>query len=155
MPDMQQNAIEINTVVTCIEQRIKAGSNFTGEAPSLSGNVFAPFAATEDGIFRWKQADDPTKTEGDKGGLFEWSQAFPVALEYILADFGASVTWTLYVVTRTGDTIQIATNTGRYLLRIEYERFYLFRGDKLKLVTTGGAAAMMARIGLSLDSGIT
>ena len=154
--EFQKTSVEIQATATCIEQRIKAGSQFTGEAPSLAGAAFAPYFDTEDCVARYKQATDPTKIEGDKGGLFTWDAAYPACVEGIMADFGGAVTWTVSVVTRTGDVIQVATgSSSRYIMRTEYERFYMFRGDKLKIVTSGGTLAMVARVILSLDSGIT
>jgi hypothetical protein len=154
--EFKKDAVEIQTVATCLEQRIKAGSQFTGEAPSLAGAAFAPYFDTEDCVARYKQANDSSKIEGDKGGLFEWQQTFPVCVEGIAANFGSAVTWTVSVVTRTGDVIQVATgSSSQYIMRTEYERIYLFRGDKLKIVTSGGTLAMVARIVLRLDSGLT
>jgi hypothetical protein len=159
MPDVIQSTVEINTFATCFEQRIAAGSQFDGNAPADATHLFQKYVNTDDGIVRYKYKpdDDPAHDviKGTHGGLFEWTSQMPVALEEIIADFGGNVTWTLYLLTTTGDTIQLLTGTGRYILRTEYERFYLFRGEKLKLVTKDATADMFVRLTLSLDSGIT
>lgn len=150
-----QSIPEPNTAAIFIEQRIKAGSQFTGEAPSLSGGAFVPWVDEYDQVFRYAKSSDATVKEGDKGGLFEFECAAPVSLEEVLADFGGSVTWTLSVVPRSGPAIVIETaSSSRYLVRTEYQRLHLVRGDKIKIVTSGGSAAMWARIALTLNQGM-
>jgi hypothetical protein len=152
--EIPQKVVEAGTIVTALEQRIKSGENFTGEAPSLAGEVFSPFFDSSDNVARFKQTSDPTKDKGDKGGLFEWTAIGPTSVEYIIANFGGSVSWVMSIVTRTGDQVDFASGSCQYVLRREYDRFYMFPGDKIKIVTTGGAAAMVVRVGVTLSTGI-
>lgn len=155
MAEFLQSGVVAETICTAIEQRIKANSQFTGEVPSLAGAAFGPFCDTASNIVRYKQLTDQTKVAGDKGGLFTWTAASPVVLDYLLADFGNATTFTFSVVTRTGDIIKFLTGSAptRYVHFNEYDRFYLFAGDTVKVTTTGATAAMMVRIGVTLAHG--
>jgi len=151
---LQRDPVEIENIVRFFEQHIAAGSQFDGAAPALGATVFVPYADNYDQILRYGSPTVPATKEGDRGGLFIFETAGPASLEYILANFGSpGVTWTLSVVTRDGHTAVVATSTGQYILRIEYDKFHLARGDTLKLVTSGATLAMWVRIGLTLAQG--
>lgn len=152
--DIKYTSIEIQNVVTAIEQRIAAGEDFTGAAPALGATTFIPWVDTIDNVFRYASPADHTIVQGDAGGLFQWIATKPVSVEFILADFGSvGVTYTMSILTATSDDVTIATATGQYLIRKEVDRFYLFPGDKLKFVTSGGTNAMVLRIGVTLATG--
>jgi hypothetical protein len=151
---IKKDKIEAGTVVQCIEQRMAAGNDFSGEDPSLSSAAFVPYFDTIDNVARWGSDATTPVYEGDKGGLFAWDMIGPSSVEYIAANFGGSVDWTLSIVLRTGEEVVFATGTGQYILRREYDRFYMFPGDKIKVVTSSGAAAMVVRVGVTLSTGI-
>lgn len=147
--------VEVDAISKTVEQRISAGAQFDGAAPSLSTEPvgerdFVPFYDTEDGVFRMKNPG-PTTTpgtlaEGDHGGLWIFPHEQPVWVLQFLADLGTSQAWTLQVVLKDGSTVTVATATGRYIaLFFATARFILNPHEKLKLVTTTATAAMWAR----------
>ena len=149
-----QSIPEANTATSFIEQRIAAGSQFDGNAPALAAIKFVPWVEDYDQVFRYALPTNSATKEGDHGGLFEFECAAPVSLECVYADLGASIAWTLAIVTRDGHIVVIDGNTSRYIVRTEYQRFHMARGDKVRIITSGGAAAMWARIGISLNQGM-
>ena len=150
-----QSIPEPQTAALFIEQRIAAGNQFDGNAPSLGGVPFVPWVDAYDQVFRYALPTVAATKEGDKGGLFEFECAAPVSLEEVLADFGSAVAWTLAIVTRSGAVVVIdSASSSRYLVRTEYQRLHLARGDKVRIVTTGATAAMWARIALTLNQGM-
>jgi len=149
---IKQTEIEVGTIVRIIEQQIAAGEDFTGDAPALGVEPFTPYLNDADGRIVMAQHDNSAVVEGDAGGLFEVTADGPYALEYVMADFGSSIAWTLAIATDAGDCV-IDSGTSRYLTRVEHDRLYLLPSDKVKITTTAGTAAMWARVGLTLAQG--
>ena len=153
--------IEIDAITKTIEQRIKAGAQFDGTAPSLSTlgageRDFVPFWDAEDGVYRWKNPGPLTApgsvAEGDHGGLWDMGHEQPVWMMQFLADLGTSQAWTLQIVLKDGSTVTVATATGRYIaLFFGTARLTINAHEKLKLVTTTASAAMWARAYMRLE----
>jgi hypothetical protein len=165
MADIRQADVLAQTIPTTVEQKMLAGTTpFNGAAPALStepvgARTFVPFVSTVDGIARMKNpggvlgASDPgTLDAGDAGGLFEFANKQPIQVERIMADFGASVAYTLTLVTSAGDLV-LSTGTVRYLVLLTANTNVLPMlnpGEKLKLVAAG-TAAQWARVVVSLE----
>lgn len=164
MSDIRQNTVEPEVIPLTVEQKMAASSPFNGAIPSLStepagARDFVPFVSTVDGIFRMKNpggvlgaADPGTITAGDAGGLFIFNHKQPVKVERILADFGASVAYSLSLITTAG-TIPIDSGTIRYLVILTENLNklpMLNPGDQLQIIAAG-TAAQWARVSVSLE----
>jgi hypothetical protein len=136
MADVKQTSIIFENDVLCVEQKIAAGAKFNGEAPSLTAEVFVPYYDSDDGIIRMKQHDDPSKDAGDKGGLFEFAHEKPIVIEQVVANFGTSVTFNLYIVGTNGD-FQIESGAGaQFISRFGHDKaVILMPEEKVKVVT--------------------
>lgn len=160
--EIRQNTTEIDLITRAIEQRIVAGSDFDGTAPSLSTlpvgeQNFVPFYEQDDGLYRYKNPGPLTTpasvSEGDHGGLFTFATKKPIWLIQFLADFGSDIPYMLSIVlSKTNDIIPVFGLTGRYATQNFFQNAYMLHpGDRLHLVTTGGTGAMWARIYATLD----
>ena len=148
MADTQLSLITPEVGMLCVEQRIKAGEDFTGEAPELATKAFAPFFDDTDGVIRMKEDGTPANVEADKGGLFTITMDRPCVLAQVLGNLGGSIAWTLKIVTALGATkaVQIAGATGQHVALDWSDRVTIFPGDKIEFKTTSGAAAMWLRV---------
>jgi hypothetical protein len=150
----KQNTVEACTAATFIEHQIAANEDFTGTAPALATVAFVKYTNDIDQVVFYADPTDDTIVQGDEGGLFTWEMAAPSSLECFYADLGSSIAWELFLVTRDGHTVKFDGATGRYIIRTEYQRFHMARGDSIRLTTTGGTAAMWARAGFTLNQGM-
>lgn len=130
MADLQQLNVEITNITRAVEQKFTANVAITGVAPSLASEAFTPYMAEADGILRYKQHDDTTKDEADVGGLFTFVYKQPAVLEQVLMDLGASVAWTVNIVTSAGSW-QVDAGTGRYVVLTP--RSLLMPGETIKI----------------------
>jgi hypothetical protein len=156
-----QLPIDFDLLTKTIEQRIALGSQFDGAIPSLSSLAvgqrdFVSFYDPADGVFRMKNPGPLTTpgsvSQGDHGGLFTFTHKKGIWLSQFFADLGSSIAWTLALVTSTGDEIQITGATSRYVVLHFFQYATLINpGEKLKFVTSGATAAMVARAYLSLE----
>ncbi|MBU1891239.1 hypothetical protein KJ782_07215 [Patescibacteria group bacterium] len=156
MAYIRQSKVEVQQTLTTLEQAIGAGGALNGAAPALStepagARDFVPFHSTVDGVIRMMNSGDAvgatpegTINEGDTGGLFDFEHARPVVIKQLMADFGASVAYTISVVTTLG-TFSIATGTAQYvLLCYNVDKLpILERGDKIKVVSAGTLAQIV------------
>ena len=115
MAERIQEEIQIQVIVEAVEQKFAANVAITGIAPALAPNPFTPYYNTADGILRYKQADDVTKDEADEGGLFTLANMQPGILEWLMMDLGASVAYTVAIVTSAGEW-QVDAGTAQYVI---------------------------------------
>jgi hypothetical protein len=85
-----------------------------------------------------------------KGGLFDFEQSEPIVVHNVMADFGGSVTYSLYVVNLdangaviAGESLLITSGTAATLSYVS--RLTLGVKQAVQLITTGASAAMKAR----------
>lgn len=154
MPELLATQYIIQNTSFGVVQRIAQGSNFTGELPGTVTADFVPVFDSTTGVIHYKDAVGGTGVEGTRGGLYSFGQDTPVEISQILADFGASVTWTVSILTADDYAIPVATNTGRYISQLPPQRLLLQPGDRLKVVTTGGAAAMWLRVSIRTEQAV-
>ena len=149
MTEFIQSEVQIEVVSETLEQKFAANVAITGVAPSLAGSSFTTWYDSADGIMRYKQADDVTKDEADLGGLFSLSHDQPGILEQVLMDLGASVAYTVSVVTTAG-TWQVAAGTGQYVVLLP--RIILNPGEDIKITAATPGAGKKAWIRVYLRS---
>jgi hypothetical protein len=137
MADIQQTTMEIPVITTALEQKFAANIEITGIAPELSTEPFTPYYNSDDGIIRYKQHDDTVKVEADKGGLFTFHHTQPGVLEWVLMDLGASVAYTVNIVTSAG-TWQVAADTAQYVF--VNPRAPLMPGETIKITAAAPGA---------------
>ena len=144
MAENKQEKITVDTALRAYEHRIALGSKFDGQAQSLSGEPFAPYASEVDGVVGMKQHDTPANDEGDTGGLFEFEHDKPIIIEQILGNLGASMNWTLDLQTTLGD-LRIDAAAGTQLVtRVGHDQqFKMVPGEKLKFISTANAAGWL------------
>lgn len=140
---IKQTNIDPDLLTIAIEQKIAAGSTYDGALPADAIENFVPFYDDASGIWRMGKPDEST-FEGTKGGLFVTAHNQPMILEQVFADLGASLAYTISIVTNAGE-IPIATGTSRYIA-IGNVRWRFQQSEKVKLVVAAGAAAMWARM---------
>jgi hypothetical protein len=149
MSDILQSSIPVEVVTRSLEQKFANNIAKTGIAPELGANPFAPFYETDDGITRYKQADNPTIVEADDGGLFTLGHDQPAVLEWVLMDLGASVAYTVSIVTSAGDWT-VDTGTARYV--VVKPTAPLMPGENVKVVAAApGAVKSWIRIYVRSD----
>ena len=137
-----------------IVQRIASGEDFTGTAAGLSTADFVPVFDRETGIIHYKDTVDGVVLEGDRGGLFTFGHQTPIEITQVLADFGASIAWALSIVTADGFTIPVEGDTARYVHYTPPSRLLLHPGDRLKVTTAAGSAAMWLRISVRNEQAV-
>jgi hypothetical protein len=140
---IKQAKIEPDLLHTVVEQKIAAGSTYDGALPADAIENFTPFYDDATGIWRMGKPDGST-FEGIHGGLFVTAHTQPMILDQVLADFGTSLAYTLFIVTSAGE-IRLLTGTTRYLV-VGNVRWRYQQSEKLKLVVAAGTAAMWARM---------
>jgi hypothetical protein len=149
MSDILQTSIKIEVITKALEQKFASNIAKTGIAPELGANAFAPFYTTEDGITRYKQATNPSVVEADDGGLFTLGHDQPAMLEWVLADLGASVAYTVSIVTSAGDW-EVDSGTARYVFI--HPSAPIMPGENVKVVAaTPGAIKSWIRIYVRSD----
>jgi hypothetical protein len=153
MAYIKQNTVEIGTITLGIVQEIAAGNEFDGTAPALVADTFVTYVDQDTGVYHYASPSSSAVVKGDAGGLFSFTQAGPGSIEGIMCDFGDTVTWSLSIMDSYSHEVVIANGSSRYLIRREYDRIYFFPGDSIKLVTTGAAEDMWARLAVTLAQG--
>jgi hypothetical protein len=117
--------------IRTIEQKITAGSQFTGAAPAGAA------------VLNNDMERHPT---GVVGGLFNFATTKPVRVEQFSIKFGGQASWTLNLVDVDAvETLLLSGTTEASLVNTSL-RPWLLEGQKLKLVTVGATTAMVARI---------
>lgn len=112
-----------------IIQRITAGSQFDGQAPSTT-------PAEADNIRSF-----PTDTQG---GLFEFDGDYHTEVRQVQIDFGGQSSWVLSMTDGSEDfVIETGTNETSWYAQ---DVATIPEGWKLKLVTTGANQAMKAMV---------
>ncbi len=150
MADYKQTEIDIPVLTLALEQKMGDNIATTGVAPELGGEAFVPYMGDADGIFRYKQHDTPANDEGDKGGLFTLAHKQPAVLEWVMMDLGASVAYTVNIVTSAG-TWEVNSGTDRYVILTP--RAPIMPGENVKITATapGGGNKAWMRIYLRSD----
>ena len=150
MADLKQTSIEIEQITTAIEQKFGDNIATTGVAPKLSSEDFDPYTSEADGIIRYKQHDTPANDEADVGGLFTLNHEQPAVLEQVLMDLGASVAWTVSIVTSAG-AWQVDAGTGQYVVLTP--RSVIMPGENIKITSgaPGGGNKAWMRIYVRSD----
>lgn len=137
MADLEQTSIDIEVIVKALEQKFGANIAVTGIAPALSGNAFTPHYGEADGILRYKESGTPANDEADVGGLFTLAHKQPGVLEWVMLDLGASVAYTVHIVTSAGDW-EVASGTGQYVILTP--RAPLMPGENIKVTAAAPGA---------------
>ena len=149
MADVKQNEVDIPVIVKAIEQKFASGVAITGVAPELATEPFSPYADTDDGIIRFKQHDDPTKDEADKGGLFELNHQQPGVLEWVMMDLSSLEDWTVKIVTSAGEW-EVGSGTGERYVVIS-PKAPIMPGENVKITSTTTTAKAWMRIYVRSD----
>jgi len=127
--------IGVGTAPVGIQHLITAGSQLTGARPTTTpviGNGMNKF---------------PTDTVG---GLFDFEQSEPIVVHNVMADFGGSVTYSIYIVNLdanggviSGESLLVTSGTAATLSYVS--RLTLGHKQAVQLITSGASAAMKAR----------
>ena len=149
MADILQSEVYIPNIVQAIEQKFATGIAITGVAPELATKAFAPYAGEADGIIRYKQADDVSKDEADKGGLFTFNHLQPGVLEWVLMDLSSLEDWTVSIVTSAG-VWQVAAGTGERYVIIQ-PKAPIMPGESVKITSTTTTGKAWMRIYVRSD----
>jgi hypothetical protein len=125
----------VGTSPAGIQQLITAGSQFNGARSTST-------LSTGNGMNKYA-----TDT---KGGLFDFEQTEPIVVHNVMADFGGSVTYSVYIVNLdaggaviSGESLLLTTGTAATLSYVS--RLTLGVKQAVQLVTSGASAAMLAR----------
>jgi hypothetical protein len=137
MADIEQTSIDIEVITKAIEQKMGTNIAMTGINPELAGNPFGPHYGTDDGITRYKEIDTPANDEADDGGLFTLTTKQPGILEWIMMDLGASVAYTVAIVTSAGDW-QVAAGTAQFVILTP--RAPIMPGENVKITAAAPGA---------------
>lgn len=132
----------IRGMSTGIEQRITAGNDFDGLAPTTT--------PAYDGAKRLEQW--PTDTQG---GLIDFEQTEVVVVTGIDIKFGGQTSWTLSRVfaDATEAGWLFGTNESVLVVGGEDTHIRLLPGMKLKLVSAGASSAMTVWVYVRSESG--
>jgi hypothetical protein len=130
MADLEQTDVDIEVITKALEQKFGDNIAATGVAPSLSGEAFTPHHSEADGILRYKEPAVPANDEADLGGLFTFAHLQPALLEWVMMDLGASVAYTVSIVTSAGDW-QVASGTSQFVILTP--RAPLMPGENIKV----------------------
>lgn len=149
MADHKQTEIDIENLVKAIELKMGVNLAMTGVAPSLAAEAFEPYFSDDDGITRYKQHDVPANDEADLGGLFTLNHRQPGILEWVMMDLGASVDWTVAIVTSAGEW-QVDAGTGQYI--VLSPKAPLMPGDNVKVTAVAPGALKQSWVRVYLRS---
>lgn len=120
--------------IRTIEQRISAGNQFDGTAPS------------GDAVLGTDLEQYP---EEAAGGLFDFGLDNPAEIHHIELKLGGQTSWSLSKRDKDGvDVILWAGTTETAFVTLAEDRMPILEDQKLVLVTTGATAAMKARISI-------
>jgi hypothetical protein len=149
MADIEQTAVNVEMITKALEQKFAANIAKTGVAPSLAAAPFTPHHGENDGVLRYKESGTPTNDEADLGGLFTLAHTQPAILEWVMMDLGASVAYTVSIVTTAGDW-EVASGTDRYV--VVKPTAPLMPGESVKVVAAApGAVKSWIRIYVRSD----
>jgi hypothetical protein len=149
MSDTLMSEIDIDQLVQAIEQKFATGATGNGIAPELAGSPFAPYAATEDGVIRYKKDDNPAVDEADDGGLFTLAHKQPGVLEWVMMDLSSLEDWAVKIVTSAGEW-EVGSGTGeRYV--ILSPRAPIMPGENVKVTFTTATGKPWVRIYVRSD----
>lgn len=137
MADLAQTDVDIEVITKALEQKFGDNIAATGVAPSLAAQPFSPHHSEADGILRYKETDTPANDEADLGGLFTFAHKQPALLEWVMMDLGASVAYTVNIVTSAGDW-QVAAGTSQYVILTP--RAPLMPGENVKITAAAPGA---------------
>lgn len=120
--------------VAIIQQRITAGNDFNGAAPTTDPE------SSQD-IKRY-----PTDTVG---GLFDFGITGPHWIANIEILFGGQTSWTIHKKDTDGDEILLWQGTDEAnFVTCCCDKMQIYEGEQILLRTTGASTAMKARIAL-------
>lgn len=154
MPYIREDVIEFGTMPMVIEQKIKAGEDFTGTIPTLSTEPvgerdFVPFYEESTGIFKMGNPGpttaEATLFEGDAGGLFTFQHKRPIIIDHIMANFGTAIAHAFNLVTANGSFPLLAATAITAWFKPS-DKLIIFPGESIKITTTSATAAMWARV---------
>jgi len=117
--------------IRTIEQKITAGSQFTGAAPTTT------MARAYD-MERY-----PTDTVG---GLVDFANPNPIQIKQIFIKFGGQASWTLKLIDVDNVKTTLLSGTNETYLANLTLGLILFQGQKLELVTVAATTAMVVRV---------
>lgn len=149
MADYKQIEVDIPVLTLALEQKFGDNVAATGVAPSLGGEPFSPYMSDADGIYRYKQHDNPANDEADLGGLFTLHHRQPGVLEWIMMDLGASVAYTVAIITSAGEW-QVAAGTAQYV--VLDTRAPIMPGENIKITFAAPGASKKAWVRVYLRS---
>lgn len=149
MADHKQAEVDIAVLTLALELKMAANLAMTGVVPSLSAEAFEPYFSDVDGVLRYKQHDTPANDEADLGGLFTFAHKQPGLLEWVMMDLGASVAYTVAIVTSAGEW-QVAAGTSQYVILTP--RAPLMPGETIKVTAAAPGAGNKAWVRLYLRS---
>jgi len=121
-----------NPFPTTIQQKIIAGSQFTGELPNMDDAAFDPAS----GIYKIP--------EDTKGGLFIFGQTAPLEILTIKAMLSGAGTWNIYF-SNGEDDIPWESGTNEIFF-VSTDKVVLDRGENIKIVSTGATLGMLFKI---------
>jgi len=113
--DIEQTTVDVENITKALEQKFAANTAIAGVVPTLAAAPFTPHYTTLDGVLRYKESGTPANDEADAGGLFTLAHTQPSILEWVMLDLGASVAYTIAIVTSAGDW-EVAAGTGQYVV---------------------------------------
>jgi hypothetical protein len=149
MADIEQTTVNVEMITKTLEQKFAANIAKTGVAPSLAAAPFTPHHSEDDGILRYKESGTPANDEADAGGLFTLDHQQPAVLEWVMMDLGASVAYTISIVTTAG-AWEVASGTDRYV--VVKPTAPLMPGEAVKIVAAApGAVKSWVRVYVRLD----
>jgi len=114
-----------------IEQKITAGSQFTGAAPA--GTVT-------------RELDMERYPTGTVGGLIDFANPNPIQVKQIFIKLGGQSSWTLQMVDTDAVATTVLSGTTETFVANTTLNLILLQGQKLKLVTVAATTAMVARV---------
>jgi hypothetical protein len=136
-------SLQVGTVPVGIQQLITAASQFNGARSTST-------LTTGNGMNKY--ATDV------KGGLFDFEQSEPIVVHDVFADFGGSVTYSVYVVNLdaagaviAGESMLVTTGTAATLNYIS--EMTLGSKQAIQLITSGATGAMKARVWATTSRG--
>jgi len=149
MTDTLRSSVDIDQLVQALEQKFATGATGNGIAPEASGSPFAPFFDTDDGLIRYKQADNPTIVEATDGGLFILAHTQPAVLEWVLMDLSSLENYTVGIVTSAGEW-QVASGIGVRYVFIN-PKAPIMPGEKIRITFTTATGKPWIRIYVKSD----
>ena len=117
--------------VNTIEQKIAAGSQFDGTAPTTT-------PATGNDMLSYP--------EDTVGGLFDFGNTSPILIHQIAVRLGSQSAWTIEIEDVDGIAVEVASGTNESSLLLTDLDLIVLQGQKLLIKTTGATDPMRARV---------